>query len=116
MAAAGISVSIDATYRPIKRSYLMHWCWRIKNDGLAPSTIPAMPGVEIEWEHATMSASLSAASDLTEARKKEIERSVVKYCGKAQRQFRKLNAQYKSDARITEIIRQHANDTVIGFR
>jgi hypothetical protein len=55
-------------------------------------------------------------SDLTEARKKEIQRSVEKYCGLAQRQLKTLTVQYKNDARITEIIRYHANEAVIGFR
>jgi len=67
MKAAGIRVSINATYRPIKRSYLMHWCWRIVNDGVDTATIPPMAGLEIEWSHATASASVRAARDMVAA-------------------------------------------------
>lgn len=55
-------------------------------------------------------------SDLGEARKKEIERSVVKYCQRAQKQLKKLTAQYKSDARVTDILRSHTNESVISFK
>jgi hypothetical protein len=54
--------------------------------------------------------------DLSEARKKRIERSVVKYCQRAQSQYKKLSAQYKNDPRIVEIIRSHTNDSVSSFR
>jgi len=67
MTEAGIKVKIDATYRPIQRSYLMHWSWRIVNDGIDPATIPAMAGVEIEWQHPTSGASLKAANEMVDA-------------------------------------------------
>lgn len=49
--AAGASVSISATRRPAARAYLMHWAWLIVNSGQDPRTIPAMPGVDIMWDH-----------------------------------------------------------------
>lgn len=55
-------------------------------------------------------------SDLSEARKKEIERSIVKYCQRAQKQLAKLTVQYKSDARVTGMIRDHAYESVTSFR
>lgn len=67
MIEAGIKVKIDATYRPIQRSYLMHWSWRIVNDGIDPATIPPMAGVEIEWQHPTAAGSLKAANDMVDA-------------------------------------------------
>ncbi|MHA4868226.1 hypothetical protein ACXZ1M_11020 [Duganella sp. PWIR1] len=54
--------------------------------------------------------------DLSEARKKQIELSVVKYCQRAQNQSKKLSAQYKNDTRIAEIIRSHTNESVSSFR
>lgn len=54
--------------------------------------------------------------DLSLARQKEIERSVVKYCQRAQGQLKKLNVQYKNDARIMDVIRNHTNESVISFR
>lgn len=67
MTEAGIKVKIDATYRPFQRSYMMHWSWRIVNDGIEPATIPAMAGVEIEWQHPTSAASLKAANEMVDA-------------------------------------------------
>ncbi|MBV6325267.1 hypothetical protein [Duganella violaceipulchra] len=67
MTDAGIDVSIDATYRPVKRSYLMHWSWRIVNDGLDASRIPTLAGVDIEWEHPTKAESIKSASDMVAA-------------------------------------------------
>jgi biotin operon repressor len=67
MTEAGIKVKIDATYRPIQRFYLMHWSWRIVNDGIDPATIPAMAGVEIEWQHPTSGASQKAANEMVDA-------------------------------------------------
>lgn len=67
MRTAGIKVSIGATYRPVKRSYLMHWSWRIVNDGVDPATVPALSGVEIEWVHPTTSASVHAATQMVSA-------------------------------------------------
>jgi hypothetical protein len=67
MIEAGIKVKIEATYRPVKHSYLMHWAWRIVNDGIDPATIPAMVGVEIEWKHATVAGSVKAANEMVDA-------------------------------------------------
>lgn len=53
---------------------------------------------------------------LSKARQREIERSVVKYCKRAQSQLKKLSVKYKDDARITEIIRSNTNDSVTSFR
>ena len=67
MEAAGIDVVVAATYRPAKRSYLMHWCWRIVNDGADAAKIPALAGVDIEWQHPSKAESIKAASDMVAA-------------------------------------------------
>ena len=53
---------------------------------------------------------------LSRQRQKEIERGVVRHCQPAQRQLKRLTAKYKNDPQIMEIIRSHANDSVISFR
>lgn len=67
MTEAGIKVKVDATYRPVKRSYLMHWSWRIVKEGMDPATVPAMVGVDIEWAHPTKVQSVKAAADMVDA-------------------------------------------------
>ena len=49
--AAGATVDINATYRPPKRAYLMHWSWKIAKNRVSPEDVPAMDGVPISWEH-----------------------------------------------------------------
>ncbi|RFP15077.1 hypothetical protein D0T23_13895 [Duganella sp. BJB475] len=53
---------------------------------------------------------------LSEQRQREIERAVVQYCRPAQKQLKTLKAKYKGDAKLTELIRKHAYDSVISFR
>jgi hypothetical protein len=48
---AGATVSIAATLRPPERAYLMHFSFLIARAGADPSTVPAMPGVDIQWAH-----------------------------------------------------------------
>lgn len=67
MVGAGIKVRISATYRPVQRSYLMHWCWKIKYKYVKPEDVPAMKGVDIKWTHATSADSLAAAKQMVRA-------------------------------------------------
>jgi len=55
-------------------------------------------------------------SGLSEARQKELERAVVRYCGGAQNQLKKLTAKYRNDARTMEIVHKHTNESVTSFR
>jgi hypothetical protein len=55
-------------------------------------------------------------ASLSEQRQQEIENAVVKYCRPAQQQLKILKAKYKADTKLMEIIRKHANDSVISFR
>lgn len=67
MKEAGIKVVINATYRPPKRSYLMHWSWRIGKGKVKPEDAPALEGVDIEWVHETTADSVEAARKLMSA-------------------------------------------------
>lgn len=67
MKAAGMAVVINATYRPVERSYLMHWSWRIGKGKVEPEEVPALAGVDIEWVHATAADSIKAARELMSA-------------------------------------------------
>jgi hypothetical protein len=63
---AGASVSIAATLRAPERAYLMHYCFRIAREGLDPSTVPAMKGVNIQWVHPDLASSRSAAEQMVQ--------------------------------------------------
>lgn len=67
MTDAGIKVTVEATYRPIKRSYLMHWAWRIVNDRVDADSVPAIDGLDIEWQHRMPAESLHAAKGMVDA-------------------------------------------------
>ncbi len=51
MKKGGATVSIGATYRPVERAYLMHWCCMIGQSGQDPASVPKMAGVDIDWTH-----------------------------------------------------------------
>ena len=61
--AARITKDIISTYRPLERSYLMHWCCEIKN-GKDAKTIPNMSEVNIEWWHGDQTSSVDAAQEM----------------------------------------------------
>jgi len=67
---AGGSVRISATRRPPERAYLMHYCWRIANEGMPPESVPPHEGINIDWTHldangnSDRSAAIKAASDM----------------------------------------------------
>ena len=49
--AAGINVSIEATYRPANRAYLMHYAAAICRGEANSNNIPKKEGVLIDWAH-----------------------------------------------------------------
>lgn len=51
MRAAKVSVVISATFRPSKRSYLMHWAAEISRDKVKADKVPRYPGVNVDWVH-----------------------------------------------------------------
>lgn len=65
--AAGGSVSISATYRPKERAYLMHYAAAIANGSVAADRVPAMAGVNIEWNHGSTEMSRAAAREMASA-------------------------------------------------
>jgi hypothetical protein len=64
--AAGANVQIFATRRPAERAYLMRYAWDISHGTLAPADVPAMPGVDIEWDHGDDADSLAAATEMVD--------------------------------------------------
>lgn len=70
MLAAGASIKISATYRPRERAYLMYYAFRIAREGMDPTTVPPMSGVDIDWVHRdakgkiNIAASRNAAEDM----------------------------------------------------
>ncbi|OWQ46114.1 hypothetical protein CDL60_16030 [Roseateles noduli] len=64
---AGASVAIAATYRPRKRAYLMHYCVRIVKGEIKADKVPAMEGVDIDWNHEDDAASVKAAQAMMDA-------------------------------------------------
>lgn len=60
--AAGATVTINATYRPPERAYLMHWCCMIAS-GHDPETVPPMAGVDIDWTHGGDTAAARAGAE-----------------------------------------------------
>jgi D-alanyl-D-alanine dipeptidase len=59
--AAGGSVSVSATYRPKERAYLMHYSAAIAKGTVKAKDVPAMAGVNIEWDHGDDKESVKAA-------------------------------------------------------
>jgi len=51
MKNAGISVVINTTWRPDKRSYLMYWSTAIARGEVTLDQVPPFPGVNIDWTH-----------------------------------------------------------------
>lgn len=64
MRSAGANVRITSTRRNRIRAYLMHYCWRIAGNEIAPSTVPAEPGCPIVWDHGNLAASRKAAQEM----------------------------------------------------
>lgn len=54
-------------------------------------------------------------STLSKAEKRKIERSVIKYCGAAQKQLKTLQIKYKDDADVKKILADHEYDSVKSF-
>jgi len=47
--AAGATVNITATYRPLERAFLMHYAWAIAREKLSPAKVPTNPSIDIDW-------------------------------------------------------------------
>lgn len=59
---AGATVTVNATYRPSERAWLMHWCCMIGGGGQDPAHVPALSGIDIDWAHGDDFATAKAAA------------------------------------------------------
>lgn len=62
MRAAGATVTISATLRPVERAYLMHYAHRIAQANRDPATVPAQAGVDICWVHRDANGNVDLAA------------------------------------------------------
>lgn len=67
LTAAGATVNISATLRPLQRAYLMHWCWSIVNANADPQTIPVSAGINIAWAHTNTQGTYDATASVAAA-------------------------------------------------
>jgi hypothetical protein len=59
---ATATVTVNATYRPAERAYLMHYAFMVANNQIAPSAVPDFAGVDICWKHYDTSGNLDDAA------------------------------------------------------
>jgi hypothetical protein len=64
---AGAKVHISNTYRPPERAYLMHYCVKVAKRWINAATVPALPGVAIDWVHYNNELSVWWAERMMEA-------------------------------------------------
>ena len=64
---AGASIVISSTKRSKKRAYIFHYAWAIAKKGKKASTVPAEPGVDIDWDHGDETKSKDAAQKIVTA-------------------------------------------------
>lgn len=62
--AAQASVQISSTRRNATRAHLMHYSWRVANDGMDPARVPAVAGLNIEWDHGDIRSSRRGAREM----------------------------------------------------
>ncbi len=63
---AGANVRVSATLRNAKRAFLMHYSWAVAHGQVAPSAVPAEPGVDIVWDHKNLKKSRAAAQEMVD--------------------------------------------------
>ena len=88
----------------------------VPNMALGAQAVPADVQAFIQKAEACKHFAGEFDGDLSDTRKKEIERSVVRHCRRAQKQLEKLKARYKDDPQIIDIIRANTNESVSSFR
>lgn len=60
----GAKIVISATYRPLERAALMHYCCMIGQGKMDPASVPTITGVDIQWVLDTPTDSILAAKDM----------------------------------------------------
>lgn len=91
-------------------------CFGISSLSAAAQPVPKDVQVFINNAELCEHAAGEFDDTLSEVRQREIERSVVRYCGAAQRQLKRVKVKYKADKRLSDIIRFNTNDAVTSFR
>jgi hypothetical protein len=66
--AGNATVNIAATLRPPERAHLMHYSYRISQDGLDPETVPEYQGVNICWTHRDANGTVDVPASTAAAR------------------------------------------------
>jgi hypothetical protein len=66
LSEANAKVHISATYRPVERAFLMHYAWKIANDGMSPAGVPSQAGIDINWVHQNLTSSRHAAQQMVD--------------------------------------------------
>jgi hypothetical protein len=66
MRDAGATVAISATRRNAIRAHLMHYSWCVANGSVAPDKVPAVPGLDIRWDHGALAASRKGAQEMAD--------------------------------------------------
>ena len=61
---AGARVHIGATTRSMTRALLMRYSWDVSKGTLSPSRVPAIQGVDIQWDHGDLHKSMTAAHEM----------------------------------------------------
>ena len=61
---AGAKVDVTATKRHANRAYLFHWCWKIAQNKVKASAVPARIGVDIQWNHGDEAKSKQGAEEM----------------------------------------------------
>lgn len=65
---AGVKVSINSVYRPVERQYLMYHAKQIATGKEKdPNKVPERKGVNIQWDHGDLKASVKAAQEMVDA-------------------------------------------------
>lgn len=100
----------------VTRTAVLAACLMISGTTQAANPIPKDVLVFIHNADACEHFAGEFDAGLSDKRQRELERSVVKYCQPAQKQLKRLTEKYRSDPKITEVIRSHANDSVTSFR
>jgi hypothetical protein len=67
LSAAGAGTKVNDTRRPKERAYLMHWSWTIAKQNFDASQVPAMSGININWNHGSQEKSRQAAEEMVNA-------------------------------------------------
>ena len=62
LTTAHATVIISDTLRPPQRAHLMHFSFSIARESLNPSSVPAMPAVDIHWVHTNTAGQPDLAS------------------------------------------------------